>query len=152
MRRILCAAVVGAAACLGAVSVGGSTAQGAPNPVLANGPGGVNIPAPHPATPHRRSTGRLWSSLNWSGYAQSAEISPSTKKPFIPFTAVTSTFVVTTVNTSVRGTQYSSDWVGIDGFSNKKLVQAGVEEDNFNGTPSTRHGPRSFHKPRFRCL
>jgi hypothetical protein len=135
MRRILCAALVGAAACLGAVSAGGSSAQGAPNPVLANGAGGVNIPAPNSATPHRRSTGRLSSSLNWSGYAQSAEINPSSGKPLIPYTGVTSTFVVTTVNTSIHGTQYSSDWVGIGGFSDNKLVQAGVEEDNFNGTP-----------------
>jgi len=136
MRRMLSAALVGAAACLSTVSVvGGSTAQGATGPVLAHAAGGANLAAPHPPTLHRRSTGLLFNSLNWSGYAQSAAVNPFTHRVVTPFTGVTSTFLVTTVNTSIPGTQYSSDWVGIGGFKDNKLVQAGVEEDNFNGRP-----------------
>lgn len=136
MRRMLSAALVGAAACLSTVSVvGGSTAQGATDPVIAHVGGGANLAAPHPSTPHRRSTGLLYNSYNWSGYAQSAAVNPFTHKVVTPFTGVKSTFLVNTVNTSIPGTQYSSDWVGIGGFNDNKLVQAGIEEDNFNGTP-----------------
>jgi hypothetical protein len=74
----------------------------------------------------RRNTGVGSSSFNWSGYAQSA--------PVNTFTGVTADLVVTTVNTSVSGTQFSSDWVGIGGLNDGKLVQAGIEEDNFQGT------------------
>ena len=73
----------------------------------------------------RRNTGTGASSLNWSGYAQGA--------PRNTFTAVTADFVVTTVNTHVSGTQYSSDWVGIGGLTKANLVQAGIEEDNIQG-------------------
>jgi len=81
-----------------------------------------------PLSHHRASVivgADLVGSENWSGYAQSAAAGT--------FTGVTATFDVTTVNTSVPGTQYSSDWVGIDGFSDQKLVQAGIEEDNIGG-------------------
>lgn len=60
---------------------------------------------------------------NWSGYAQNS----STKGTF---TAVRDTWRVPTVNTTPSGNQYSSDWVGVDGFSNASLVQCGTEADN----------------------
>ncbi|HXN37115.1 MAG TPA: G1 family glutamic endopeptidase, partial [Solirubrobacteraceae bacterium] len=44
---------------------------------------------------------------NWSGYAQSAEGAA--------FYAVTDTWTVPTVDTSLPGIQFSSDWVGIGG-------------------------------------
>jgi len=90
--------------------------------------GGQNLPAP--VRPASSATGTSSTSYNWAGYAQDAK-----KKS--TYTGVTATFGVTTVNTSVPGTQYSSDWVGIGGFNKKTkdLVQAGVEEDNSNGTP-----------------
>jgi hypothetical protein len=64
---------------------------------------------------------------NWSGYAQST----STKGTF---TAVKDYWTVPTVNTKPSGDQYSSDWVGIGGFSDKTLVQDGTEADNIGGT------------------
>ncbi len=60
---------------------------------------------------------------NWSGYAQNS----ATKATF---TAVQDTWRVPTVSTTPSGSQYSSDWVGVDGFSNSSLVQCGTEADN----------------------
>jgi len=65
-------------------------------------------------------------SYNWSGYAQSTKTDGT-------FTAVKDYWTVPTVTTKA-GDQYSSDWVGIDGFSNQTLVQDGTEADNINGT------------------
>jgi hypothetical protein len=65
-------------------------------------------------------------SSNWSGYAQSAKRGT--------FTSVDDTWQVPTVSTSVPGEQFSSDWVGIGGFKDRTLVQAGTEADNENGT------------------
>jgi Peptidase A4 family len=65
-------------------------------------------------------------STNWSGYAQSV----STKNKF---KAVKDFWTVPTVNTSKSGDQYSSDWVGIGGFSDQTLVQDGTEGDNIGG-------------------
>jgi hypothetical protein len=62
---------------------------------------------------------------NWSGYAQSAEGTS--------FYAVTDTWTVPTVDTSLPGIQFSSDWVGIGGFSDQTLVQAGTQADNIDG-------------------
>ncbi len=86
---------------------------------------GQDLVAPTRPGGNRRNTGTSSSSYNWSGYAQSA--------PANTFTAVTAEFTVTTVNTSVAGDQFSSDWVGIGGLNDAKLVQAGIEEDNFQG-------------------
>ena len=65
-------------------------------------------------------------SFNWSGYAQ------STKTDGV-FTAVKDYWTVPTVTTKA-GDQYSSDWVGIGGFSDNSLVQDGTEADNIGGT------------------
>jgi hypothetical protein len=66
-------------------------------------------------------------SSNWSGYAQSTTKSGT-------FTAVKDFWTVPTVNTKASGDQYSSDWVGIGGFSEDTLVQDGTEADNLGGT------------------
>ncbi len=63
---------------------------------------------------------------NWSGFAQGAANGT--------YKSVIDTWKVPTVNTSVSGTQYSSDWVGIGGLNDGTLVQAGTEADNLNGT------------------
>jgi hypothetical protein len=65
-------------------------------------------------------------SYNWSGYAQDGTTGE--------FKAVQDTWTVPTVNTSLSGDQYSSDWVGIGGYSESTLVQAGTEADNIGGT------------------
>lgn len=95
------------------------------------GPGGTFVPAP--ASP---TTGEpffaplagptLEYSLNWSGYAQSA--------PIGTFTSVEDTWKIPTVTTTLRGSQFSADWVGIGGFSDSTLVQAGTSADNIDGT------------------
>jgi Peptidase A4 family len=61
--------------------------------------------------------------LNWSGYAQNT----ATKGTY---TAVRDYWTVPTVNTKASGSQYSSDWVGIDGYSNSSLIQCGTEGYN----------------------
>lgn len=66
-------------------------------------------------------------SSNWSGYAQSTSKNGT-------FTAVKDFWTVPTVNTKASGDQYSSDWVGIGGFSEGTLVQDGTEADNLGGT------------------
>ncbi len=65
-------------------------------------------------------------SYNWSGYAQNGTTGE--------FSAVQDTWTVPTVNTSLSGSQYSSDWVGIGGYATNDLVQAGTEADNIGGT------------------
>jgi hypothetical protein len=97
-------------------------------------PDGTFVPAPLPTNPTptfgpMATAGiKVEGSLNWSGYVQSA-------KTHI-FTAVQDTWTVPTVSTAPSGDQYSSDWVGIGGFTpgDDTLVQAGTEGDNLNGT------------------
>ncbi len=62
-------------------------------------------------------------SYNWSGYALTGG----------SFHSVVDTWKVPTVDTALSGHQYSSDWVGIGGWSDGTLVQAGTEADNVNG-------------------
>lgn len=63
-----------------------------------------------------------WSSGNWSGYALSGS----------GYASVTAQWVVQAVSRSRKAT-YSSEWVGIDGFSNSSLIQTGTESDYYNG-------------------
>ena len=91
---------------------------------------GTFVPAPPPAGPHRAvpvTAGALVRySLNWAGYAQTG------KKH--TYTGVESSWVVPTVSTTPPGTQYASDWVGVGGFGDSTLVQAGTSSDNIAGT------------------
>jgi hypothetical protein len=64
---------------------------------------------------------------NWAGFAQHTKT-----KGF--FSAVEDTWRVPTVRTRIPGKQYASDWVGIGGYSNGSLVQAGTSEWNGGGT------------------
>jgi hypothetical protein len=64
-----------------------------------------------------------WSSSNWSGFAVTAKA---------PYTAVTAKWTVPSV-TATKVNTYSSDWVGIDGFTNQKLIQTGTESDYYGG-------------------
>lgn len=59
-------------------------------------------------------------SYNWAGYAQVASHRHT-------FTEVTATFVVPTVTSSIAGTQVAADWVGIGGYGDGSLVQAGIQ-------------------------
>jgi len=66
-------------------------------------------------------------SSNWSGYAQHTTAKGT-------FTAVEGTWTVPKVDTSKSGSQYAADWVGIGGYSEDTLVQAGTLEWNADGT------------------
>jgi hypothetical protein len=63
---------------------------------------------------------------NWSGYAQHTKTKGM-------FSGVEDTWKVPTVTTTKPGEQFASDWVGIGGYSEDTLVQAGTSEWNDNG-------------------
>jgi hypothetical protein len=93
----------------------------------AAGTGGLFQPAPLPGGVQAQAVGAVpkEGSTNWSGYAQNDAKGT--------YTDVVDTWVVPTVNTSAKGHQYSSDWVGVGGYSEDTLVQAGTEADNIKG-------------------
>lgn len=92
-----------------------------PNPV-----GHKRIPAPDRVKVHPFETGSSSLAENWSGYADSA--------PGGTFTAITGTFTVPTVSVTGTSDQFSSDWLGIGGYSDGSLIQAGIEADSINGS------------------
>jgi len=71
--------------------------------------------------PRLASVNTAWSASNWSGYAESGS-----------FSGVSSTWTVPTVAASA-GPTYSSTWIGVDGFSNARLIQVGTEQDYYGG-------------------
>lgn len=100
------------------------------NPIISHAP---MIRAKVPSSGHGSSHGKPggggggstsygWSSSNWSGYA----ITGST------YNDITGNWVVPAVK-ATRGTDYSSTWIGIDGYNNSDLIQTGTEQDTSNG-------------------
>ena len=90
------------------------------------------IPGPKPAAPKPSpgffAAARLvnfgWSSMNWSGYALTGTA----------ITSVVGNWRIPTVETptkkaQIRKNKFSSTWVGIDGYNNNNLIQAGTEQD-----------------------
>jgi hypothetical protein len=70
-----------------------------------------------------------WKSRNWSGYALAGT----------GITSVTGHWNVPQVQTpttkrQLRSSKFSSSWVGIDGFNNSNLIQAGTEQDWSHGS------------------
>lgn len=85
--------------------------------------GASTLSQPSNARLHMTShTKSVLQSSNWSGYAKTGS----------GFTSAKATWTVPTV-TVTSGNRYSSDWVGIDGFSNSNLIQTGTEQDSING-------------------
>jgi hypothetical protein len=82
--------------------------------------------APAPLLAGSGSQAEQIGSFNWSGYALTGGT----------FHGVVDTWKVPTVDTAVSGDQFSSDWVGVGGFEDATLVQAGTEADNFGGKAS----------------
>jgi hypothetical protein len=115
-------AVMSAASLLLTAGVGSATAAADPG-------AGQFLPAPAvPSAPVAAVAGATQvDSANWSGYAQSGKTKGK-------FKAVKDYWTVPTVNTAQSGKQYSSDWVGIGGYSENTLVQDGTEADNAGGT------------------
>ncbi len=85
------------------------------------GPGGSSATTP---------CNEPWKSSNWSGYAVNCAT----------FTSVTGSWTVPSVSNPLgkKVAQYSSSWVGIDGFDrgDDNLIQAGTEQDWIDGTAS----------------
>jgi hypothetical protein len=78
------------------------------------------LPARHGAT---RS---MWSSSNWSGYAETGH-----------FTTISGNWTVpgaTAGAADSSSTWFSSAWLGIDGFNNSQLIQTGTEQDFYGGS------------------
>lgn len=65
-------------------------------------------------------------STNWSGYAATGAKGA--------FTSVTTTFTQPAV-TCTSGDQYSSFWVGLDGYNSNSVEQTGTEADCVGSTP-----------------
>ncbi len=118
MKRLVLWAACAVVSCSFPVVVAGASAPSgtagavptvsAPLMRAARAPGSSGLLCPDPCL-----------SANWSGYAQTA--APHT------FTEVTDTFVVPTVSAASAGRQFAADWVGIGGFSDSTLVQAGFQ-------------------------
>jgi hypothetical protein len=77
------------------------------------GPRAAGRPLASPAPSTQEET----TSSNWSGYVETNG----------PFTAITGTFIVPSVTQYVAGSTVS-EWVGVDGWGNRSLIQAGVNE------------------------
>jgi hypothetical protein len=85
------------------------------------------IPLPGPGGIHAQTATNQWGARNWSGYA----IDSGT------YTSATGSWTVPTVIPPTKHTRkafFSSTWVGIDGFNNQSLIQAGTEEDWIGGS------------------
>lgn len=97
----------------------------APAGSTSTGPASAPLPAPAPPSPPAAVAATAltatdpvaWGSPNWSGYFVGGG----------PFTAVTGTFNVPTLQTAA-GETHTSAWVGIDGADNDSLIQAGIAE------------------------
>jgi hypothetical protein len=85
-----------------------------------NGVAAVSHSAFHPGSAF--ATEALQQSTNWSGYADTG----------LTYTQVKGTWKVPTVKTQ-SGKKYASDWVGIGGFDEGTLIQAGTSEQDVNG-------------------
>jgi hypothetical protein len=85
----------------------------------------IAITVPHPKGVRATTLNQQWESRNWSGYALTSGT----------FTSVSGSWTVPTVVSPnlERARQFSSTWVGIDGFNDSDLIQAGTEQDWING-------------------
>ena len=104
-------------------------ASASPSPRLVCEPGGVFLRVATP--PILKATGQIVGT-NWSGYVAATNLNvPATGT----VTMVSGTWVVPTVTTSTTDA-YSSDWVGIDGWTSGTVEQLGTEQDSVGGTAS----------------
>ena len=73
---------------------------------------------------------RNGTSTNWSGYA----VASSLAAPAVGAVSdVSGSWVVPTVVCTNRSSNYSSNWVGIDGYSDNTVEQTGTEHDCYRG-------------------
>jgi len=83
------------------------------------------------SAPNVRAKGKAGTnnSLNWSGYAVTGAVGSVTN--------VKGSWIVPAISTPcpVGSYQYSSFWVGIDGYNSSTVEQAGTDSDCANGVP-----------------
>jgi hypothetical protein len=95
------------------------------------------IPIPESAVhrdPHIRESGmREGTSTNWSGYAAETNLSSPQSGAV---SDVKGTWIVPQAHASASSQTFSSNWVGIDGYSSKTVEQLGTESDFSNGSAS----------------
>ncbi len=129
-RVLLAVGALGGGVAMGSTAVASAATAAPVRPPT----GGTFVPAPLPSSPgpfrsllapSSNSTIKIKGSSNWSGYVQSAKTGI--------FTSVTDTWRVPTVSALPPGLQVSSDWVGIGGFKDGSLVQAGTQGFDENG-------------------
>ena len=104
--------------------------------------GGVNLrPVAPGSTPLARHHGGLFNSTstNWSGYAAHGG----------SYTTVSATWVQPKATCSGSGSQFSSFWVGLDGYSSNSVEQTGTDTDCSSGTPRYYGWYEMFPKPSF---
>jgi hypothetical protein len=91
-------------------------------------PGGVAVHVVSPSSPRTARSGiRAQStSTNWSGYAADSGT----------YTSVSATWVEPKGSCSGRSDEYSSFWVGLDGYSSSTVEQTGTDTDCDGSTPS----------------
>ena len=92
---------------------------------------------PSPGTPRAAVVTPGWASRNWSGYAVGTTG---------PVNSVSGTWTVPWVLAPTKKRlrhrpMLSSDWVGIDGYNNSDLIQAGIEQDWTGG-----RNPQPFYQ------
>jgi hypothetical protein len=79
-----------------------------------------------PVKIHHRRSEQQWDSTNWSGYAVTG--------PTGSVTDVKGSWTVPSISGACpAASQYSSFWVGIDGFSDNSVEQIGTDSDCQNG-------------------
>jgi len=95
------------------------------------------IPIPESAVHHdprvRESGMREGTSTNWSGYAAQTNLSSPQSGAV---SDVKGTWIVPEAHSSDSSQTFSSNWVGIDGYSSRTVEQLGTESDFSNGTAS----------------
>ncbi len=94
------------------------------NPRAVPTPVSVNTPIPGLGRPVGGPVAPV-DSANWSGYVAASPTS---------FTGVTGTFTVPALSGARTCNQDLSQWVGLDGLNNSRLIQAGVEEYTGEGS------------------
>jgi hypothetical protein len=120
----LAAGVAGAAVLTTAVAGGVCAGGGAMTVATAGTLSGARHLAPAVLGPRDSA---LWTSSNWSGYALGTKTTPNGT-----YTSVSAKWRVPVLKTNT-GTKYSSQWIGIDGFTNTHLIQTGTEVDYLGG-------------------
>jgi len=87
------------------------------------------IPGPAPIRSGARSVFDNWTSANWSGYALTG-----TRINEVVGNWIVPQVVAPNKKRQLKTYRYSSSWVGIDGFDNASLIQAGTEQDWLHGS------------------